>query len=129
MTPYNHSQQVSLLRSETLLSIFIFTSSMIQYQTGLLSEAIAIACSLSLGSSHHDDQSTRTRPQGTSPEHTTVSSRRMLSWVHIMLRVMKQPKPTNIAYIYKYVVFIFIFITLCILMIYNKTSSLFCFNN
>ena len=51
---------------------------MIQYQTGLLSEAIAIACSLSLGSSHHDDQSTRTRPQGTSPEHTTVSSRRML---------------------------------------------------
>jgi len=45
---------------------------MIQYQTGLLSEAIAIACSLSVGSSHHDDQSTRTRPQGTSPEHTTV---------------------------------------------------------
>ena len=72
LTPYNHSQQVSLLRSETLLSIFIFTSSMIQYQTGLLSEAIAIACSLSVGSSHHDDQSTRTRPQGTSPEHTTV---------------------------------------------------------
>jgi len=44
---------------------------MIQYQTGLLSEAIAIACSLSVGSNHHDDQSTRTRPQGTSPEHTT----------------------------------------------------------
>lgn len=77
---------------------------MIQYQTGLLSEAIAIACSLSLGSSHHDDQSTRSRPQGMSPEHTTVSSRRMLSWVHIMLGVMKQPKLINIAYIYKYVV-------------------------
>ena len=73
MTPYNHSQQVSLLRSETLLSVCIFTSSMIQYQTGLLSEAIAIASSLSLGSSHHDDQSTltdrRVRPLNTSQSH------------------------------------------------------------
>ena len=94
---------------------------MIQYQTGLLSEAIAIACSLSLGSFHHDDQSTRTRPQGTSPERTTVSSRRMLSWVHIMLGVMKQPKPINIAYIYKNVVFIFIFITGCILTLNPQT--------
>jgi hypothetical protein len=45
---------------------------MIQYQTGLLSEAIAIACPLSLGSSHHDDQSTRARPQGTSPVYTSL---------------------------------------------------------
>jgi hypothetical protein len=52
---------------------------------------------LSFGSSHHNDQSTRSRPQGTFPEHTTVSSRRMLSAVHKMLSVMKRLRQINVC--------------------------------